>query len=79
MLKVNEDKIDKLSEYGFKPRYDIETGEIRRYIWRTEKADNIGISIELSYEEWEVYLRNIQDETIDMLYDLIQLGIIVKE
>ena len=76
MLKI-KDSVDlkELEKFGFEPRYNEITGKIVRYI----KIDNRNVVqyVNNDYNHtpyWEVIL-----QSNDLLYDLIQAGLIEKE
>ena len=76
MLKI-KDSVDlkELEKFGFEPRYNEITGKIVRYI----KIDNRNVVQYVNNDHnhtpyWEVIL-----QSNDLLYDLIQAGLIEKE
>lgn len=91
MLKINPKKdIKELKRYGFKPRYDVATGEIRGFEKLNESNKLMGLaitkkqpkSLEIFFarakEEWRVdYCNDWFD--VDTLYDLIMADMIIKE
>lgn len=73
-IKDNVD-LKELEKFGFEPRYNEITGKIVRYI----KIDNRNVVkyVNNDYNHtpyWEVIL-----QSNDLLYDLIQAGLIEKE
>lgn len=73
-IKDNVD-LKELEKFGFEPRYNEITGKIVRYI----KIDNRNVVQYVNNDHnhtpyWEVIL-----QSNDLLYDLIQAGLIEKE
>lgn len=69
MLKVKEKKLDELKKYGFKPKYDEDTGELYKYIFSYEECNDkkVGIVVYLTKnspmkDRWSVYLPNIEGD-----------------
>lgn len=40
MLRIKEGKLEKLKDFGFKPKYDEDTGKLNRYIKIFETENN---------------------------------------
>ena len=73
-IKDNVD-LKELEKFGFEPRYNEITGKIVRYI----KIDNRNVVQYVNNDHnhtpyWEVIL-----QSNDLLYDLIQAGLVEKE
>lgn len=88
MLKI-KDNVDlkELEKFGFKPKYDEDTGEIKKYVKKAQYSNCFIISFEKdqkilgNYEivnYWGLYIEKVIKETIDLLYDLIQAGLVEK-
>ena len=92
MLKI-KDNVDlkELEKFGFKPKYDEDTGEVRAYQKKCEK-DVGGLLVNITettsliriYKafkrkktEWQINRYNDYFD-IDTLYDLIQSGLVEK-
>ena len=94
MLKI-KDNVDlkELEKFGFKPKYDVDTGKIKKYI-KQETYYGFDINIEyiaISVEEnsiqrgqydridfWQVHLGEKTNKSIDLLYDLIKADLVEK-
>ena len=99
MLKVNPDKdLKELEKFGFKPKYDEDTGKIVRYVLlkdisKQNERDKFAEKAEIKYIEtiknygdffnqhtityWKITY--FEFEVLDILYDLIQAGLVIKE
>lgn len=82
MLKI-KDNVDlkELEKFGFKPKYDEDTGEIKQYVYKvmTTNGRTIrGIIITNYYRgtTWEI--NDIETGFLDKIYDLIQAGLVEK-
>lgn len=88
--KITGEKVDlkELEKFGFKPKYDEDTGKIYKYIYEYEFCGTKKVVIEIQkdfymqgqydyVEYWKVEL--IEFEGIDKLYDLIRAGLVEKE
>ena len=92
MLKIKDDvDIKELEKFGFKPKYDEDTGKIRTYE-KIRKEEFIGLTITKKIKgkirifkafiksnkvEWRINpYSDYFDE--DTLYDLIQAGLVEK-
>lgn len=88
--KITGEKVDlkELEKFGFKPKYDEDTGKIYRYIYEYEFCGTKKLAIEVQkdfhmrgqydyVEYWKVEL--IEFEGLDKIYDLIQAGLVEKE
>ena len=88
MLKLkNNVDLKELEKFGFKPKYDEDTGEIKKYVKRAQNNNFNIISFEKeqkllgNYEMvnyWGLYIEKVIKETIDLLYDLIKAGLVEK-
>jgi len=88
MLKIKESRcLNKLKKFGFKPKYNEDTGEIYKYVYRYEFRGTSKIAIEVeqgvcqqgqydNVEYWKIEL--IEFEGLDKVYDLIQAGLVEK-
>lgn len=87
MLKIKDNvDLEELEKFGFKPKYDENTGKIYKYVHKfviNEKASKIDLEIEKDIhlrgqydyiEYWEVRLTEF--EGIDTLYDLIKADLV---
>lgn len=95
MLKIKDDvNLKELKKFGFKAKYDVDTGHIKKYIKQETNyrfdcnKDYIAISVEKTKKQqgqydtiyfWQVYLEEKTDKSINLLYDLIQAGLVEKE
>jgi len=88
MLKI-KDNIDlkELEKYGFKPRYDTYTGEITNFVNERIAIGLTGCTIEKTIfnifklgKKWcfKCNIYEFNDDVLDILYDLIQAGIVEK-
>lgn len=86
MLKIKDDvDIKELEKFGFKPKYNENTGELNRYIKVFENDDCFWIKIEVQRKHIEIdcnswydfYIESIQN-IISFIYDLIQAGLVEK-
>lgn len=80
----------KIKDYGFKPKYDENTGKIIAYEKKNIEKLYMGlmiVSVEVksfirifkgNKNQWKINPYNDQFD-IDTLYDLIQAGLVVKE
>lgn len=76
MLKLRKNIPSKeLEKYGFKPKYDEDTGEIDRYVYKIESIDKVGIIV----KDGEVEITETYTEVLEVLYVLIKKGIVIKE
>ena len=88
MLKLkNNVDLKELEKFGFKPKYDEDTGEIKKYVKRAQNNNFNIISFEKeqkllgNYEMvnyWGLYIEKVIKETIDLLYDLFKAGLVEK-
>ena len=75
MLKIKEDiSVKELEKYGFEPRYNEYTGKITRYVYGIPGLEGIRIGVETRI----IDMLNGSFAAMDILYDLIQAGIVVK-
>ena len=89
MLKIkNNVDLKELEKFGFKAKYDEDTGKIYKYIYEYEFCGTKKVTVEIRkdfymqgqydcIEYWKVEL--IEFEGMDKLYDLIQAGLVEKE
>lgn len=86
MLIVDKkENLEKLKGFGFKPKYNEDTGEIYKYV--CEKEVTLMTIIKGVYqrgqydyvEYWKVIFEEKCNETVELLYDLINAGIIKKD
>lgn len=82
MLKI-KDNVDlkELEKFGFEPRYDEFTGKIKSYAYVNEKIEvnNRLIPFHKDYNEYsEINKEYYNSNIVDILYDLIQVGLIEK-
>ena len=94
MLKIKDRVSIKILEgYGFKPKYDEDTGDITAYVYINKEQPYFGLKAskqqktirvfkkavfkKVRVEEWRINPHNDLFD-IDMLYELIKLGIIEK-
>ena len=92
--KITGKKVDlkELEEFGFKPKYDEDTGEIRAYEKRKKEKEYIGLTVtmERTKSKIRIFKAFRKDKIewkinpytgyfdIDTLYDLIQAGLLEK-
>ena len=85
-----EKDIKELEKFEFKPKYNVDTGEIEKYICKVNvgymepKEINLITFIKDTYqisfvEYWEVIFEEKCQEAVNLLYDLIKADLIVKE
>ena len=94
MLKIKDDvDLKELEKFGFKPKYDENTGEICSYEKKVEKNEFEGLWVTLQETRSKIRIfRGFQKRNIiwkinhyndyfdiDTLYDLIQAGLVEKE
>lgn len=90
MLKLIDNlDLNYLEEFGFKPKYDVDTGEIVAYEKKKKESEWMGIKIKPAVIEtririfkktrkvWGINPYNDYFDT-DTLFDLIQAGFIEK-
>jgi hypothetical protein len=82
MIKVKQDKLNNLGEYGFKKLDNEPRGH--KYIW--ERYNDYGIRLYYVYVNKNNYLRIVAEDSVlianklqDLLYDLTKDEIIEKE
>lgn len=94
MLKLKDDiDFKKLMKYGFKPKYDEDTGKIVKYILVYSNEIILAINKSLITNTYATILDNraiwkieialgltnsITDEALDIIYEMIKDGIIEK-
>ena len=75
MLKIKEGvELKELEKYGFRPKYDEYTGKIKSYTKGLYLLENI----EIGAETRRLNMLRGNDEVIDIVYDLIHDGVLVK-
>lgn len=94
MLKIRDDvNLKELEKFGFKPKYDENTGKIYKYVCEKEigyqnKREVTLITVmkdtyqrgQYDYVEyWKVIFEEKCNETVELLFDLIQANLVVKE
>ena len=90
MLKIRDDvDLKELEKFGFKPKYDEDTGRITAYVKCIKEKEYEGLNIKLektkskirifkrSSKEWRINAYHDWFD-IDTLYDLIQAGMVEK-
>jgi hypothetical protein len=72
MLKI-KDNVDlkDLEKFGFKPKYDEDTGELNRYIKVFENDNNFWIKIEVQRKHIEIECGSWFDFDIELIQDII--------
>lgn len=93
-LKFNPEKnLKELEKFGFKPKYDENTGKIYKYVCEKEigyqnKREVTLITVmkdtyqrgQYDYVEyWKVIFEEKCNEAVELLYDLIKANLVVKE
>ncbi len=90
MLKIKDDvDLKELEKFGFKPKYDEDTGRINAYIKKNYEKEYMGLGItkETLKSQFRIFKRTKTDwrinpykdyYDIDTLYDLIQAGLVEK-
>ena len=90
MLKIRDDvDLEELEKFGFKPKYDEDTGEIVAYQKIVKEKQYIGLNITLEHikakfrifkfgaNQWRINpYKELFD--IDTLYDLIKANLVEK-
>lgn len=91
MLKIRDDvDLKELEKFGFKPKYDENTGKIRAYEKIKKEQEYIGlrVTIETIKNRIRIFRKNDKEWRInplidyfdvDTLYDLIKANLVVKE
>lgn len=94
MLKIRDDvDLKELEKYGFKPKYNVDTGKIEKYVYKANvgymdpKEVNLITIMKNIYqrgqydsaEYWEVIFEEKCQETVNLLYNLIKANLVVKE
>lgn len=94
MLKIRDDvDLKELEKFGFKPKYDEDTGKIYKYVCEKEigyqnKRKVTLITVmkdtyqrgQYNYVEyWEVIFEEKCNGSVELLYNLIKAGLVVKE
>ena len=90
MLKIKSDvDIRRLEAYGFKPKFDENTGEIIAYEKIKKKQEHLGVTVKIEHikkfirifqfkkYEWRINPYNTYFD-VDTLYDLITAGLVEK-
>lgn len=88
MLRIKEGiDLKELEKFGFRPKYDEDTGEITAYIIE-RKCEGLFIKKEIPLKRFRIYKLkanywkiNPYDSNyfdVDTLYDLIQAGLVEK-
>ena len=90
MLKIRDDvDLKELEKFGFKPKYDVNTGEIEAYEKQQSKHEWLGLSVRVTdmirtfrifkktKKEWRINPYN-QYFDVDLLFDLIQADLVEK-
>lgn len=94
MLKIRDDvDLKELEKFGFKPKYDEDTGKIYKYVCEKEigyqnKRKVTLITVmkdtyqrgQYNYVEyWKVIFEEKCNGSVELLYNLIKAGLVVKE
>ena len=91
MLKIRDDvDLKELEKFGFKPKYDENTGKIRAYEKIKKEQEYIGlcVTIETIKNRIRIFRKNDKEWRInplidyfdvDTLYDLIKANLVAKE
>ena len=90
MLKIKDDvDLKELEKFGFKPKYDENTGKITAYEKTKKKQEYLGITVKIEQiekhirifqfkkDEWRINPYNSYFD-VDTIYDLIQAGLVEK-
>lgn len=82
MLKIKDNiELKELEKFGFKSKYNEDTGKIKSYSYNNERIEvrNRLIPFHREYNEYSVINKEYYDSNIvDILYDLIQEGLVEK-
>lgn len=82
MLKIKDNiELKELEKFGFEPRYDEYTGKIKSYAYVNEKIEikNRLIPFHRDYNEYgEINKEYYNSNIVEVLYDLIQSGLVEK-
>ena len=91
MLKIRDDvDLKELEKFGFKPKYDENTGKIRAYEKIKKEKEYIGLCVAIEKIENRIRIFRKNDKEwrinplidyfdVDTLYDLIKANLVVKE
>lgn len=94
MLKIKDNvDLEELERFGFKPKYNVDTGKIEKYVCKTTVGyreprevtlltvyrDTYQVGQYETIEYWKVIFEEKCQEAIDLLYDLIKADMVVKE
>jgi len=82
MLKI-KDNVDlkELEKFGFKPKYNEDTGKIKSYSYENKRIEVSDRQIPFwkDYNEYHEINRTYYDsDIVEVLYDLIQAGLVEK-
>lgn len=90
MLKIKDDvDLKELEKFGFKPKYDEDTGKVKAFEKTKMKTEYMGLTVTIETtkskirifkqkEEWKINPYNDYFD-VDTLYDLIKADMVVKE
>lgn len=91
MLKIKDDvDLKELEKFGFKPKYDEDTGKITAYVKQIKEKEYEGLNITLEKTKSKIRIFRRSDTDwrinayhdwfdIETLYDLIQAGLVEKK
>lgn len=94
MLKIRDDiDLKQLEKFGFKPKYDEDTGKIYKYVcekeigYQNKREVTLITVIKCTYQRgqydyvecWKVIFEEKCNEAVELLYDLIKANLVVKE
>lgn len=90
MLKIKENvDLKELEKFGFRPKYNEDTGKIRAYEKHIKEEEYIGLNVTIQHTKTKIRIFKKEREQwcinpltdyfdIDTLYDLIQAGLVEK-
>lgn len=86
---MNDVNLKELENFGFKPKYDEDTGKINAYVKHIKETEHEGLFIKLEKSKSKIRIFRRSDTDwrinayqdrfdIDTLFDLIQAGLVEK-
>ena len=90
MLKIKDNvNIEELKKFGFKPKYDEDTGEIIAYQKTNKETEYEGLTVKIEKTKSEIRIfertkigwlisKYKEYADLDTLYELIQAGLVEK-
>ena len=89
MLKIVDERVEELKDFGFKPKYDEDTGEIIAYEKINKETEYEGLMVKIEKTKSSIRIFNRtkvgwliskykEYADLDTLYDLIQVGLVER-